>query len=565
MRKPFIVNKENFTFLDFCFLIVGASLYTLAFPPYARSWAAWLALAPLFFVVRHKSPQNAFLAGLLYGVLWCIGQGYWLYGTMTENFALSPLFSTLFLLANFIFFSGLPTGIVTSLSGLLMRRDCPWVTAVGVPALWVSGEFLRANPLFGVSWGILGYAQYQQVLLIQIADLTGVYGISFLIALSGYVGAELCGRLVAQRKGQNSKTKSQKEKFWNLEPGTWKSLRPSLGLLLGSVILTCGYGALRLYQYAAPPDAAPLRVALIQGDIPAEHRWKAMYYASTLLTYASVTSQGLAGARPDLTIWPEFAISFYLDKEPLLRAQLGEFARMLQTPLLLGAPRLEETQQGFRYYNSAYLFSLTGELAAVYDKLRLVPFAEYRPFSLPSLLSHNSEAPSEFTPGTQSTIFPLLNGRFGVTICYEAAYPSLTRRLVQAGARLIVNISNDTWLGETPAAVEQHFAMNVLRAVENRRALARVATAGISGFVDPTGRPAAVSTAKEGVMRGETSLRQELTVYTRWGDWLPCCCLGFSIVGLLWATQRASLQTETRSNPMRLTPPQRTAPVRATV
>jgi apolipoprotein N-acyltransferase len=338
-----------------------------------------------------------------------------------------------------------------------------------------------------------------------------------------------------------------------------------MGLLLGSIIFTCGYGALRLYQYAAPTDGAPLRIALVQGDIPAKHRWQPMYYASTLLKYASVTSHGLAGARPDLTIWPEFAVSFYLDKELLLGAQLGEFARRLQTPLLLGAPRFEATEQGPRYYNSAYLFSSTGELTAVYDKLRLVPFAEYRPFSLPRLLSHSPDAPSEFTPGTQSTIFPLPNGRFGVTICYEAAYPSLTRRLVQAGAQLLVNISNDTWLGEAPAAVEQHFAMNVLRAVENRRALVRVATAGISGFVDPTGRPAAVSTAKEGVMRGETSLRQELTLYARWGDWFSCCCLGFSLVGLLWATRRAHLETEARSNPTRLTPSQGTAPVRATV
>lgn len=557
--------KGTFTFLDFLLLIVGVSLYTLAFPPYAWSWAAWLALVPLFFVVRSQSPKNAFFAGLFYGVLWCIGQGYWLYWTMTENFALSPLFSAPFLLVNFIFFSGLPTGIVSLLSCVLMRRGIPLVSAIGVPALWVGGEFLRANPMFGVSWGILGYTQYQQTLLIQIADLTGVHGISFLLALSGYVGAELCNRLVAYRSSQKSKIKSQKERLWSLEPGAWNSLRFSLGLLCGSLIFTCGYGTLRLHQYAEPNNNAPLRVALIQGNIPAEQRWKPMYYASTLLKYASLTRRGLSGDRPDLVIWPEFAISFYLDKELLLRAQLGEFAQALQTPLLLGAPRLEETEPNPRYYNSAYLLSSSGELTAVYDKIRLVPFAEYRPFSLPSLLSHNPEAPSEFTPGTQSTIFSLPNGRFGVTICYEAAYPSLTRRLTQAGAQLIVNLSNDTWLGETAAAVEQHFAMNVLRAVENRRALVRVATAGISGFVDPTGRATAFSSTKEGVIRGETFFRQELTMYARWGDWFPYGCLGFSIIGLIWTTRRAHLETAARSNPPHLTPPQGAIPVRTPV
>jgi apolipoprotein N-acyltransferase len=543
-------------------LILGAALYTLAFPPYEWSWAAWCALAPLFLIIREQSPRAAFFTGVTYGVLWCLGQGYWLYGTMTEHFAFGPVFSVPFLLANFLFFSGLPIGLVSSLSCILMRSRARLLATGGVPALWVCGEFVRANSEFGVSWGILGYTQYRCLMLIQIADLTSVYGVSFLLALSGYTVAELWDYLLAWAKSQKSKacpersrrSKSQKskKKTPNPEPRTPNPAQDlastpwsAIGLLLGSVMVTLSYGAVRLHQYATPTDAPPLTIAIIQGDAPAEHRWQPMYYASTLLKYASVTSRGLAGARPDLTIWPEFAISFYLDKEPLLRAQLGEFARTLHTPLLLGAPRLEEADEGSRYYNSAYLFSSEGALVEVYDKLRLVPFAEHQPFSFPRLLAHTPEAPSEFTPGTRATVFPLPSSAFGVTICYEAAYPSVTRRFVQEGARFLVNISNDTWLGGVAAAVEQHFAMNVLRAVENKRSLVRVATAGISGFVDPTGRPSLLSTALETALHGQVAPRTELTLYNRWGDWFSCCCLGFSGIALAWTAWNPGVASRT--------------------
>ena len=544
-------------------LLLGASLYTLAFPPYSQSWAAWFALAPLFFVIRHTSGKGAFFFGLSYGLLWCMGQGYWLYWTMIDNFALRPLVALPFLLANFIFFSGLPTSLVTGLSHLIMTRSSPLLSALCVPALWVSGEFLRANPLFGVSWGVLGYTQQQQLLLIQIADLTGVYGVSFLLALSGYVVAQLGQALLTRRKKQTSRAHNLLRKSWNLEPVTWSALRPALGLFLGAVIFTCGYGALRLHQYAST-SATPIRVALIQGDVPAEHRWNPRHYAGTLLKYAAVTRRSLTDTRPDLAIWPEFAISFYLDKEPLLRAQLGEFARMLRTPLLLGAPRLEESEQGPQYYNSAYLFSAQGKFLDVYDKLRLVPFAEYRPFSLPHLLSNRPNAPSEFTPGVRPTIFTLPSGPFGATICYEATYPAITRRLVQAGAQWLVNISNDTWLGEAQAAVEQHFSMNVLRAVENRRSIARVATAGVSGFISPTGRVTILSSAKEGALHGEVSLQRNLTIYTQWGEWFSYSCLGFSLLVAAQAARRSRLAIDARQSPPHPSPT-KTDPIAATI
>ena len=250
------------------------------------------------------------------------------------------------------------------------------------------------------------------------------------------------------------------------------------------------------------------------------------------MKYAAVTTHGIAGTPPDLVVWPEFAVNFYLDREQLLALQLGQFAQMAHAALLVGAPRLEETGITTHYYNSAYLFSARGHLTGVYDKMRLVPFAEYRPFALPGVVAHTPEAPSEFTAGERTTIFSLPKSTFGITICYEAAFPSFSRSLALKGAQVFVNISNDTWLGGVAAAVEHHFAMVVLRAVENKRYLVRTATAGISSFVDPLGHVSQRSTAPEAVIRGEVFPLHDTTVYTRYGDWFAVTCLLLSVATL---------------------------------
>jgi apolipoprotein N-acyltransferase len=157
----------------------------------------------------------------------------------------------------------------------------------------------------------------------------------------------------------------------------------------------------------------------------------------------------------------------------------------------------------------------------------------------PTLLPHSPEYPSEFTAGRRSTVFSLPQSTFGVMICYEATYPYLARRLVEGGAQFLINISNDTWLVEGGrAAAVQHFAMAVFRAVENKRPLARVATSGISGFIDPAGRPYHFSTAEEGVIVGEVFPRQEITVYARYGDWFAFVCASFALLALIGARQR---------------------------
>jgi apolipoprotein N-acyltransferase len=500
---------------DFCLLTVGAGFYTAGSPPYEWSGAAWVALAPLFFVLRHKTPVEAFTVGFWYALLCCVGIMRWLYFAGSVYFGLLFPWDVLFTFTVYAFFGGFYTGLFALLACKVMHRESPLLRWVAVPAAWVTIEAARCY--VGFSWVILGYTQYRHLALIQIADTTGVYGLSFLMALSSYVCAET---LMAFR--------SRQEKI----PVPWLPF----GGLLVSIALTGLYGAWRMEQYrrAEPAFGPPVTIALVRSKIPAEQRWMREHYARILLQYASATRRGLERSQPHLVVWPEFAVGFYLNHRQLLQAQLSRFVEQTKAFLLLGAPRVEETSDGFRYYNSAYLLSPHGDVVDVYDKIRLVPFAEYRPFTTTSAPHPADQPPHTFTAGRRSTVFSFPHGPFGVMICYEATYPHLARRLVRNGAQFLVNISNDTWLAAGgQAAVAQHFSMAVFRAVETHRFLARSATSGVSGFIDPVGRSHQLSDAEDDVTLGDVFPQHEQTLYTRYGDWFALLCTALTAMTLL--------------------------------
>ena len=510
---------------------MGAGLYTLASPPYEWSLAAWVALTPLFLALRERTLPTAFATGLLYGVLFCGGIAPWVYFAIVAYFPLSAPVALLFTLLSYSVYVGLYTGLAAMCSCALMRSEHRWRKWFGVPAFWVCGEFARSTLFSGFSWELLGYTQYRNLALIQIADITGVYGVSFLLAFSGYATAELWSHVFSQHRRQARRG----AEGWKLS--TTSSPWPAFASLLVLVTLTLMYGRTRLNESWEAPALPPLQVALVHQNPPGITRWQRVHYASTLMKYIHATRLSVKEARADLVIWPEFAVGFYPERELALRRQLNLFMRELNAPLLLGAPRVERDETGERYYNSAYLFAPDGKLVEVYDKIRLVPFAEYRPLALPAFMPHSPESPSNFTAGAHPTIFTLPQSVFGVTICYEATYPSLSRRLTQAGAQFLVNVSNDTWLAGA-AASAQHFSMAVFRAVENKRPLVRVATAGVSGFIDPLGRVSHLFHAREhgGVER--IFPQHHVTFYTQYGDWFICCCAGFALLAVLTARFR---------------------------
>ncbi len=501
---------------DFLLLLLGAALYTAAAPPFDFSLAGWFALTPVFLVASERSAPTAFVAGLIYGFLFCIGIAYWVYFAVVAFFPFGVPLSLFSTALAYLFFIASYCGLATAGAALLWHRAPALLRAIGIPALWVSAEFARSSLFSGFSWELLGYTQYRHLPLIQIADLTGVYGLSFLMAMCGYVTAEALRPVMASR-------------FSGLPSHfPWRASLSLVGLL----IVTVAYGSFRIRQYASA-EGSPLTVALIEHTVPPNQRWNRAHSVQVLGEYLALTQQTLAGQAPDLIVWPEFAVDFYLAHEPEIRKQIGSVLGEIHAPLLLGAPRLDRTRETMRYYNSAYLVAPSGDILADYDKQQLLPFAEYRPFGLSALLPHSAESPSEFSPGVRATVFPFPPAPFGAVICYEVTYPTLTRQLTRAGAQFLVNISNDAWLTAAgKAAGAQHFSMAVLRAVENRRPLVRLAASGESGFIAASGQIQQRTAFAEDVLLGQVVPHTEQTVYTHYGDWFATCCVGLAGVSL---------------------------------
>jgi apolipoprotein N-acyltransferase len=504
--------------VDMSLVALSAILYTLAFPPFDWSWLGWFALTPLLLAIRGNQLWRSTLYGLLLGVMICAGVAHWMYSAISTYFvALFPL-NLILTVGSFVVFVGIYTAATAGAWSILTRRSVNIARWIAIPALWVVCEFARSTFLSGFSWGLLGYTQYRHLALIQIADIAGIYGISFLLACSSYAAAELIFALTNRPAGKLEATIP------------WMSIS-----FVGAAILaTFAYGAARLHQYDSHPSGELVRVAMVEHDMPAQDRWERIYYVKSLLSYVQLTRAEIPNDSADLIIWPEFAVGLYIDQDPTTRLELSRLTRAIDIPLLLGAPRMTDTN---RYYNSAYLIAPGGEVVDTYDKMRLLPFAEYHPLGLPSFIDRGSDVPEEFTAGTRATIFSIPKGRFGVMICYEATYPGYARNLTRRGAQFLVNMSNDVWLSGIggKAAASQHFAMAILRAVENKRALARATMAGVTGFVDEVGHPFHVSEGGDTVTSAIVPVRSELTVYTRFGDWFVLLCAIYSTLCLIGA------------------------------
>ena len=279
---------------DVLLLTLGAGLYTLAAPPYEWSATAWLALTPFYYVLSDKTPKSAFWVGAVFGLLFSAGLAYWVYFSLVTFFPVSSVLAAAGTLLVYLIFVSPYTGLVAMGSCLLIRQGAR-LRWLGIPALWVSGELARA--LFsGFAWELLGYTQYRQLPLIQIVDITGVYGLSFILALSGYVGAECTRSLLIPHFSFPIPHSSFRRLPWR-----------ALGTLTIGVGLVLLYGTVRLDQYAVPVNHSDtehvghvVRVAVVQGDGTDERRWQPAHYASTLLRYAKATRQGVHRAQPDL-------------------------------------------------------------------------------------------------------------------------------------------------------------------------------------------------------------------------------------------------------------------------
>jgi len=508
-------------------VLAGASglFLPLSFPKSDLGLLAWIALVPLHWALDGKSKAQAFWIGWLSGTIAFTGMMAWVVTTM-NTYGKVPLVISYGLMLLLTIYLGLYVGLYSA-GAVWFRTLIPRYGLFAVPCLWVTLELIRTYVLSGLPWGLLGYSQYRQIEVIQIADHMGVYGVSFLIVLVNVALAEFLSWLMPLVRG--------------FRPAKLPWELVAMAALL--VTLSWEYGLATLS--GAPTSDIPrssISVGVVQPNVDQAVKWDTAYREETLARFDRLTEQ--LGRATDLVIWPEAATPFVFEREPVYQLQLIALANRAQAPILFGSPALRFYPDRRPYLlNSAYLLSPDGQLLGRYDKQHLVPFGEYIPFksSLLFFLDKLVEGIGDFEAGTGPTVLtltpkprPAAAGtagttprpiNFGVAICYEVIFPNLVRQFAVNGAEFLVTVTNDAWFG-TSSAAAQHFSMVVFRAVENHLAFARSANTGISGFIDPFGHIVeATPIFTEKAVKATMQVWRPHTFYSRHGDVFAYGCV----------------------------------------
>jgi len=493
-------------------LLSGAAglLLTLSFPVYSLGPLAWAALLPLLFVVQSSQPATCFKLGWFAGLVQGLTLLYWIV-FVVNHYGNLPFVASVAVCFLLVAYLALYPGLFCAGLSWLRMQGLPWLLVA--PFLWVALELGRGWLFGGFPWENLGYSQYRFLPLIQLADLTGVAGISFLLVAVNALLFQGLATLMQRRR----------------------ILAAILPVTLAAAIILGQYGYGRWRLSTLESSSSPsIKVSLIQGNISQETKWEPAFQQATLERYLRLTREAVERDHPQLVVWPETATPFYFLGEGELSRVLILEVQSLKTPLLFGSPAVRRQGDRLRFYNRAYLLDDRGRVGGYYDKRHLVPFGEYVPLQSVLFFVHRLvEATGDFAAGDRPVVMNLGGARPGILICYEAIFPELSRELVEHGANLLVNITNDAWFGRTSAPY-QHLSMALLRTVELRVPMVRCANTGISALIDPSGRILQeTGLFEEGSLTGSLPLGSGQTFYCRYGEWVAVGCLLVSGIAFL--------------------------------
>lgn len=500
-------KKRGWVFLA----IISGILAALAFPKFNLSFLIWLAPIPLLFILYQSGPKKAFFAGWLAGLAFYGLLLYWLPYVPT-HYGNLPFTASLFIYFLLISFLALFWAVFAWLQARIIRCF-PSFGFILAGFLWVSLEYLLTFFLTGFPWGLLGYAQAFNLPLIQVATITGVYGVSFIIILfaSSFVDAFI------------------------------KRKRTPFFLCLIFILFLHFIGFIQLKRPLSSPENSSFIGAVIQGNVSSNVYWdytpeseiERLFEAHLQLTQEAINR----GAR--LVIWPEFSVPlcFSCSEQRYVnfRKRLEKLVQETGATLLLGTNERTSEPEKTEFYNTA--LCLNPDLSiTTYHKMHLVPFGEYTPYKkFFNFIEKITHAIGDITPGREHRLHSFQGLAFGSPICYEIIFPDLVRRFVKLGATFLVTITNDGWYGRS-AAPYQHFQIALFRAIENRRYLLRSATTGISGIIDPLGRVIKRSTLMTvDVLEATVKPMRKTTFYTRYGDIWSQLCLTLSLLFVIFS------------------------------
>jgi apolipoprotein N-acyltransferase len=476
----------------------------LSFPKFGHPAVAWVALVPLLVALHGATGLRAARLGYVAGAIAALGLLYWTALVVVQYGGIPLVAGTLIMVALCLAFALFPLVFGWSTGRLVARFGTPGL--LGTPFLWVATELLRVHTFFEFPWCLLGYSQQPFLPVIQIASVTAVYGVSFLLVL---FAALVAMALVDARLR-----------------------RVALGAAAALVATTWAIGSWTLAQPIA--ETGRVTVGLVQGGIRQEDKWVPGNAWSNVLRHVQLTEQAAArGAR--FVVWPESAVPFLYDEQPALASLLQELVRRHGIHLYFGNDDRETGPGGEApIYVGAKLLDPEGRLTARYRKIHLVPFGEYVPLKAVFTLGGRVAAKlvrevADFSPGKEAVTGGVAGHRMGGYICYEAIFPGLVRRFTSQGAELLVNITNDAWYGRTSAPY-QHLAMAAFRAVENRRYVVRAANTGVTAVVDPRGRVLeATRLFDETLLVREVPFVAETSFYARHGDLFARACAAIAL------------------------------------
>lgn len=506
--------------------IVSGLLISLSFPPFDLGFLAWFGITPFLYVLRQKTIPDAAGIGFFFGVLFGLGTCYWIYSL--EH--VGPLGFILWQLG-----FGLYYLLFGTLYRTLCRRIGSWVI-IGAPALWVALEYTRANLFFlSCPWSLMGHSQYQYLSVIQIADITGVYGISFILVM--------LNQLVSQKMEYLIRYQSSKNRLKNPANGSQCKQHIIIGGCI--IVLLFSYGWVRK---ATQNSTDSIRVALVQGNVLVDNGMTYEEKKAHLNVYDRLTIEA-AQQKPDLIVWPATSLPAPPRTNRLVGYTVRDIARSAGAYLLVGGAGYDKVAPKRKgvlpFSNSEYLIRPSGGHAGQYNKMHLLAFNEYVPLQgiirWPQWITTLQES---FLPGEEYTLFHISDATFGSPICSENLYSDHFRRFVKKGAQFMVSATNEGFLRNTVAPY-QTLAMNVFRAVENKVTVARAATTGISAFISPSGEilekiqdenKNAISLS--GVLVRDIPLSDKKTFYTRFGDIFAFITIVLSAVFITLALSR---------------------------
>jgi len=516
-------------------LLTGLSglMLTASFAPINLDWIAWISLIPLLISLENKSLSDAFKIGLLAGLFHYLTLIYWIVTVLSRYGNISPILSLAALLLLSLYLSLYMAFFALIVVTFKKNR----LSSLWGASTWVALEYARSYIMTGLPWCLLGYSQYSRLPLIQISDIAGVYGISFIIVLVNFAIYNIASLTIKKKflgfnTGYKSEVRGYDHNKHNGHALRIIGIETILTSLLIGFILLYGYNNLK-EKGDNNSKGRELRAVVVQGNIDQSLKWDSDFQEETVSIYKKLSLES-ADFKPQLIIWPETALPYFFQDTSHLSKKVFEVAKITNANILFGSPAYVKDKDSIFYYNRAYMISKS-RVFDYYDKVHLVPFGEYVPLKKYIPFVHRLvPAAGDFSTGKKVIPIHSPGLKIGALICFETIFPDISRKFAAQGAELLVNLTNDAWFGRTSAPY-QHLSMAVLRCVENGLPMVRAANTGISAFILANGK--IIDKSKLFVretLQKKIKLTHKKTFYSQLGDIFAILLIVATIIKFLW-------------------------------